>query len=184
MTESEYIQQHETYLNSIVSRFIARYPEQRWKMRDDLMQEARIALLIAYRRQEGAKGLERRAYICIIDALYTAAVHAYPIRIPRRKFRKNPAVSADLRIEINILPWITDINTASKNSKGTSAFFQRAPMSSAVTAPGHSTDNSHTGSSDTACKHPADLSTVTAALSGSDQRNHPFFRSWYASKQI
>ena len=89
MTESEYIQQHETYLSSIVSRFIARYPEQRWKMRDDLMQEARIALLIAYRRQEDAEGLERRAYICIIDALYTAAVHAYPIRIPRRKFRKN-----------------------------------------------------------------------------------------------
>jgi len=29
MTESEYIQQHETYLSSIVSRFIARYPEQR-----------------------------------------------------------------------------------------------------------------------------------------------------------
>ena len=82
MTESEYIQQHETYLSSIVSRFIARYPEQRWKMRDDLMQEARIALLIAYRRQEDAEGLERRAYICIIDALYTAAVHAYPIRIP------------------------------------------------------------------------------------------------------
>ena len=45
MTESEYIQQHETYLSSIVSRFIARYPEQRGKMRDDLMQEARIALL-------------------------------------------------------------------------------------------------------------------------------------------
>lgn len=52
MTESEYIQQHETYLSSIVSRFIARYPEQRGKMRDDLMQEARIALLIAYRKQE------------------------------------------------------------------------------------------------------------------------------------
>ena len=50
MTESEYIQQHETYLSSIVSRFIARYPEQRGKMRDDLMQEARIALLIAYRK--------------------------------------------------------------------------------------------------------------------------------------
>ncbi len=89
MTESEYIQQHETYLSSIVSRFIARYPEQRGKMRDDLMQEARIALLIAYRKQENTAGLERRAYICIIDALYTAAVHAYPIRIPRRKFRKN-----------------------------------------------------------------------------------------------
>lgn len=29
MAESEYIQQHETYLSSIVSRFIARYPEQR-----------------------------------------------------------------------------------------------------------------------------------------------------------
>lgn len=42
MTESEYIQQHENYLHSIVSRFIARYPEQRWKMRDDLMQEARM----------------------------------------------------------------------------------------------------------------------------------------------
>lgn len=53
------------------------------------MQEARIALLIAYRKQENTAGLERRAYICIIDALYTAAVHAYPIRIPRRKFRKN-----------------------------------------------------------------------------------------------
>ena len=89
MTESEYIQQHETYLSSIVSRFIARYPEQRGKMRDDLMQEARIALLIAYRKQENTAGLERRAYICIIDALYTAAVHAYPIRSPRRKFRKN-----------------------------------------------------------------------------------------------
>lgn len=89
MTESEYIQQHETYLSSIVSRFIARYPEQRRKMWDDLMQEARIALLIAYRKQEHTAGLERRAYICIIDALYTAAVHAYPIRIPRRKFRKN-----------------------------------------------------------------------------------------------
>lgn len=89
MTESEYIQQHETYLSSIVSRFIARYPEQRRKMWDDLMQEARIALLIAYRKQENTAGLERRAYICIIDALYTAAVHAYPIRIPRRKFRKN-----------------------------------------------------------------------------------------------
>ena len=69
MTESEYIQQHETYLSSIVSRFIARYPEQRGKMRDDLMQEARIALLIAYRKQENTAGLERRAYICIIDAL-------------------------------------------------------------------------------------------------------------------
>ena len=78
MTESEYIQQHETYLSSIVSRFIARYPEQRGKMRDDLTQEARIALLIAYRKQENTAGLERRA-----------AVHAYPIRIPRRKFRKN-----------------------------------------------------------------------------------------------
>lgn len=89
MTESEYIQQHENYLHSIVSRFIARYPEQRWRMRDDLMQEARIALLIAYRKQENAEGLERRAYISIIDALYTATVHAYPIRIPRRKFRKN-----------------------------------------------------------------------------------------------
>lgn len=89
MTESEYIQQHETYLSSIVSRFIARYPEQRWKMWDDLMQEARIALLIAYRKQEDAEGLERRAYISIIDALYTATVHAYPIRIPRRKFRKS-----------------------------------------------------------------------------------------------
>ena len=88
MTESEYIQQHETYLSSIVSRFIARYPEQRWKMRDDLMQEARIALLIAYRRQEDAEGLERRAYICIIDALYTAAVRDYPIRIPRGNFSK------------------------------------------------------------------------------------------------
>lgn len=71
MTESEYIQQHETYLSSIVSRFIARYPEQRGKMRDDLMQEARIALLIAYRKQENTAGLERRAYICIIDALST-----------------------------------------------------------------------------------------------------------------
>ena len=77
MTESEYIQQHETYLSSIVSRFIARYPEQRGKMRDDLMQEARIALLIAYRKQQNTAGLERRAYICIIDALYTAAGHAY-----------------------------------------------------------------------------------------------------------
>ena len=70
MTESEYIQQHETYLSSIVSRFIARYPEQRGKMRDDLMQEARIAMLIAYRKQENTAGLERRAYICIIDALH------------------------------------------------------------------------------------------------------------------
>ena len=61
MAESEYIQQHETYLSSIVSRFIARYPEQRGKMRDDLMQEARIALLIAYRKQENTAGLERRA---------------------------------------------------------------------------------------------------------------------------
>ena len=84
MTESEYIQQHETYLSSIVSRFIARYPEQRWKMRDDLMQEARIALLIAYRKQ----GETARAYISIIDALYTAAVRDYPIRIPRGNFSK------------------------------------------------------------------------------------------------
>ena len=57
MTESEYIQQHETYLSSIVSRFIARYPEQRRKMWDDLMQEARIALLIAYRKQENTAAL-------------------------------------------------------------------------------------------------------------------------------
>ena len=59
MTESEYIQQHETYLSSIVSRFIARYPEQRGKMRDDLMQEARIALLIAYRKQENTASAGR-----------------------------------------------------------------------------------------------------------------------------
>ena len=62
MTESEYIQQHETYLSSIVSRFIARYPEQRGKMRDDLMQEARIALLIAYRKQENTAEIQKERW--------------------------------------------------------------------------------------------------------------------------
>lgn len=88
MTEEQYISEHETYLRGIVWRFVQRCPEIRRPLQDDLMQEARIALLLQYRQQRQANKPECPNGIMIIRDLYTFAVNSYGIHIPRRKFKQ------------------------------------------------------------------------------------------------
>ena len=88
MTEEQYISEHETYLRGIVWRFIQRCPEIRKPLQEDLMQEARLALLLQYRQQREANKPAYPNGIMIIRDLYTFAVNSYGVHIPRWKFRE------------------------------------------------------------------------------------------------